>query len=141
MIGPLEIVHDPHRRHRCAQFVDESQQLLRERGRHILAPPGGDLAPQQRDDGFLPRVVRWLADPQSVQDGQQWQRLAEFIAGAPIHLASQSGSLRTGRPDQSGFADAGLALDEHGLAVSRGRLGGAADKPRQFKIPADQLIS
>ena len=70
--------------------LDEREQLLGQRGGHILAAAGRDLAAQQRDDGFLPRVGRGLADPQPVQDGQQRQRLPQFVTGAPEHLAARS---------------------------------------------------
>ncbi len=88
MIGPLEIVHDQtigtaaHN-----SFTSASNCSASAVGTSSLAP-GSDLAPQQRDDGFLSRIVRWLTDPQPVQDGKQWQRLAEFVTGAPEHLAA-----------------------------------------------------
>ena len=139
LIGPLEVVHDQDRRLVRAQLADEREQLLGQGARHILAVPGRYLAAQQRDDGFLPGVGRGLAHPEAVQDGQQRQGLAQLIARSPENLAAVVRRRSADRTGQRGLADAGLALDEDGFAVPCGRLSHAADKPREFVVPADQL--
>ena len=63
LISPLEIVDDQDRRLHGALLGDEREQLLRQRGRHIRAGVGGDLAAQEPDDRFPPGIRRGLAYP------------------------------------------------------------------------------
>ena len=62
LVGPLEVIHDQDHRDGGGQLADQRKQLLSERRGHVLATAGRDLATQQGDDGFLPRITGRLTD-------------------------------------------------------------------------------
>ena len=141
LVGPLQVVDDQDGRPHRALLGDERQQLLRQHRRHVRAAIGGVLTAQEPDDRGPPRVHRGFADPQPVQERQQGQRLAQFVAGAPEHLAAGLWRLRHGRPHQRRLADARLAFDEDRTAAPSGQFLYQPGQQRHLAIAADQRTS
>jgi len=68
---------------------------------------------------------------------EQWQRLAEFVTGAPEHLAAGIRRIGQRRSHERGLADSRLALNQHRTPTPRGHLCHQADQHRGLAVAAD----
>ena len=118
----MQVVDNQDGRPYRALFGDQREQLLGQHRRYVSTPAGRDLAAQQSDDGVPPRVDRRLAHLQSVEERQQWQCLAQLVAGSPEDVAADLGGGYRRGTHQDGLANTRLALDEHGAPAPPGDL-------------------
>jgi len=107
----------------------QGDELLSEHGGNVGAAEGGDLTAQQARDGGSARVRRRAANPQRVEERQQRELLAEFVARAPelleASLLSVPRLLGGGREcaaNEGGLANARLTLNEHRVATAPGKI-------------------
>ncbi len=134
-VGPVQVVDDQGHRLDVGLVDDQGDELLGEERGDVGAAVGGDLAPQQAGDRGPPGVGRRGPDLERVEERVQRELLAEFVPGPPEDRAARRRAVVGGRvrleprgggrergADEGGLADAGLALDEQGVAAASGEI-------------------